>query len=286
MKLKFTVTKEYNNKPAKFFLRSYCNISARTLISLKQAYMGITRNNQLLKVIDNVYEGDEVIISLKEDENEITPIKMDLEILYEDEHILVLDKPPFMPVHPTRNHQTDTLANGVANYMRQKNEFYKFRALNRLDRDTTGIVLLAKNSYAANNLKTSFSKVYYAVCQGNIKKNGRVDAPISLKEGHTIERIAGAGGVRAITNYEVKENANNHTLLKLNLETGRTHQIRVHMAYIGHPLAGDDMYGGSLKLINRQALHCGQCSFIHPIKNISITICSHLPNDIKSLLKP
>lgn len=285
MELTFTVTEKYNKKPAKLFLRDYCDVSARTLVQLKNTELGITRNGSLLKVIDPVYTGDYVVLKFPEDENEIIPVKMPLNILYEDKHILVLNKPAFMPVHPTRDHQADTLANGVAFYMRQKNEFYSFRALNRLDRDTTGIVLLAKNVYSANKLRNCVEKNYYAVCEGEILNNGRIEAPISLKEGHTIQREVSPLGAKSITNYEVIKHGNMHTLLKFKLETGRTHQIRVHMSHLGHPLAGDDMYGGSLNYINRQALHCASCVFIHPVLGEKIKIFSEIPNEMKNILR-
>lgn len=283
--LTFTVTEEHHYKPAKLFLRQGCGISAHTLIKLKQTPLGITRGGRLLRVIDLVSAGDVITVCLPKDENEIIPIKMDLDIVYEDDHVLVVNKPFLMPVHPTGDHLTDTLANGVAHYMRQKGEFYSFRALNRLDRDTTGLVLLAKHSYAAFALCKGVEKTYYAVCEGVVEQSGRIEAPISLMEGHTIQRQAGQGGVFAATNYTVQSSANGHTLLAVELETGRTHQIRVHMSHIGHPLAGDDMYGGSLTYISRQALHCGACSFIHPVSKKRIHLTVDIPWDMKNVMQ-
>lgn len=283
--LSFTVPTEYDNKEAKQFLKKYCNISARLLISLKQEEMGITRDNKLLRVIDNVFAGDVVKLKLPQDNNEIVPVKMPLDIAFEDEHILVINKPFLMPVHPTHDHYTDTLANGVAYYMENKGEHHSFRALNRLDRDTTGLVLIAKHAYAANALSREVDKTYYAVCEGFITESGTVDLPISLKEGHIMKRQAGCGGAYAVTHYTPIKTVNNHTLVAVKLETGRTHQIRVHMSHIGHPLAGDDMYGGSLKYINRQALHCGDIRFSHPITHELIELSANLPFDMENLLK-
>lgn len=283
--LNFTVPKEYNDTQAKWFLRNYCNISVRLLTALKLTPLGISRNGSLLRVIDNVYTGDVIRVKLPEDNNKIIPVETDLDICYEDEHILVVNKPPFMPVHPTHNHIDDTLANGVAFYLQSKGCTSCFRAINRIDRDTTGLVLLAKHSYAAANLVKNVKKVYSAVCQGIITEPGTVNANISLLEGHTIQRVAGtADGVHAVTHYKPLIIGNNHTLLEFNLETGRTHQIRVHMSYIGHPLAGDDMYGGSLEYINRQALHCKTITFIHPVTHKSVTVTTPLPKDMEQVI--
>lgn len=283
--LSFTVPIEYDNKEAKQFLKKYCNVSTRLLISLKQTDMGITRNNKLLRVIDNVFADDIIKLRLPVDNNEIVPVKMPLDIILEDEHILVINKPYLMPVHPTRNHYTDTLANGVAYYMESKGERCSFRALNRLDRDTTGLVLITKHAYAANALSKNVNKTYYAICEGIIEKSGTVNLPISLKEGHIMERQAGCGGAYAVTHYTPIKTANNHTLVAFKLETGRTHQIRVHMSHIGYPLAGDDMYGGSLKYINRQALHCGDLKFFHPITHKLIELSVPLADDMEKLIK-
>ena len=165
--LTFIVPIEYDNKNCKEFLKHYCNISARLITGLVRTEMGITRDNQLLRTIDNVYVGDKVVINLPSDSNEITPTKGELNVIYEDDYILVVDKPPLMPVHPTKNHQTDTLANIVRYYSLNKNEDYTFRAINRIDRDTSGLVVIAKNRFVANKIKSLY-KEYTAVCCGNI----------------------------------------------------------------------------------------------------------------------
>lgn len=283
--LTFIVPNEYNDTQAKWFLRNYCNISVRLLTALKLVPLGISREGKLLRVVDNVYAGDKITVKLPEDNNEIVPVEMPLDICYEDDHIIVLNKPPYMPVHPTHDHVYDTLANGLAYYLNSKNEHFCFRAINRIDRDTTGLVLIAKHSYAASNLVKNVKKTYVAVCEGIINEQGTVDANISLLEGHTIQRIAGTtDGVKAVTHYKPIKYSNNHTLVEYDLETGRTHQIRVHMSYINHPLAGDDMYGGSLECIERQALHCQTITFTHPVTHQVITVTTPLPEDMQSLL--
>lgn len=283
--LTFIVPNEYNDTQAKWFLRNYCNISVRLLTALKLVPLGISREGKLLRVVDNVYAGDKITVKLPEDNNEIVPVEMPLDICYEDDHIIVLNKPPYMPVHPTHDHVYDTLANGLAYYLNSKNEHFCFRAINRIDRDTTGLVLIAKHSYAASNLVKNVKKTYVAVCEGIINEQGTVDANISLLEGHTIQRVAGTiDGVKAVTHYKPIKYSNNHTLVEYDLETGRTHQIRVHMSYINHPLAGDDMYGGSLECIERQALHCQTITFTHPVTHQVITVTTPLPEDMQSLL--
>lgn len=284
-KLKFIVSDECNNMTALTFLKKQCNVSSRMITRLKREKNGILRNGKLLRTIDLLQGGDEVVLNLPVDKSQIVPVKGQLEILYEDEHILAVNKPYNMPVHPTKIHQLDTLANIVAGYSEEKSEHYTFRAINRLDKDTSGIVLIAKDSYSAAKLFKGIEKTYYAVCQGIINQKGTVNMPIKVKEGHTIERCVSSDGKPSVTHYKPLMWGNNHTLLELKLETGRTHQIRCHMSSISHPLAGDDMYGGSLEFIKRQALHCGKVEFNHPVTNKQIIIKSEIPEDFLNILK-
>ena len=202
---------------------------------------------------------------------------------FEDEYIIVVNKPPLMPVHPTKIHQVDTLANIISYYMNSKGENYTFRAINRLDRDTSGCVLMAKDRVCANSLPDTVQKEYVAVCEGKIHSSGTVDRPIKVMEGRSIQRVVSDDGQRAVTHYFPILFCNGHTLTKFILETGRTHQIRCHMSSIGHPLSGDDMYGGSLEHISRQALHCYKVTFTHPITNEYIEVVADLPRDICSV---
>ena len=284
--LKFTVPAEFDGALLKTFLRRGCGLSSHLMVSLKQTENGILRNGRHARVIERVAAGDMVTLRLPEETCAAEPAMLPLTVIYEDAHLLVLDKPPGMPVHPTScGHQRDTLANAVSYYMRKKGERYAFRPLNRLDKDTTGLVLAAKEPYSAFCLKTGVEKQYIAVCEGVFSGSGTVDAPIRIKEGHTIERQAGNGGQRAVTHYKTLAGNHNHTLAQFTLETGRTHQIRVHMAYFGHPLAGDDMSGGSTEYIARQALHCERLSFAHPITGKKMELFSPLPNDMARLIE-
>ncbi|MGN1127256.1 MAG: RluA family pseudouridine synthase, partial [Ruminococcus sp.] len=204
-------------------------------------------------------------------------------VKFEDEHILVVDKPPNMPVHPTKNHQKDTLANIVRYYALSKGEDYTFRAINRIDRDTSGLVLIAKDRFTASGLKGLY-KEYTAVCQGDIVEDGTVDKNIRLRQNSKMVREVNDNGARAVTHYFVLAKNKDYSLVRCVLETGRTHQIRCHMSYLGYPLAGDDLYGGNTDNINRQALHCSYIRFIHPVTKQLIEIKSQLPSDMKSLI--
>ena len=282
-KLEFIVPKSCDNASLRTFLRKECGVSARIISQLKREKDGILRDNKNIKTIDKVSFGDRIVLNLPFEENKITPVKGELIILFEDEYIIIFDKPYGIPVHPTKVHQTDTLANYFSFLQKQRNESYKFRAVNRLDKDTSGLVVAAKDRYTASYLFNSIEKKYYAVCEGIIEKQGTIDKPIKIKEGHSIQRICSDSGQKAVTHFKPVAHGNNHTLLEITLETGRTHQIRVHFSSIGHPLAGDDMYGGSLEHLKRQALHCGEVSFIHPFTKKKIIVKSGLPEDIKRL---
>lgn len=281
--LKFTVPTEYDNRLCKDFLKNHCNVSSRLITKLVRTEMGITRNDKLIRTIDKVFKDDVIVVNLPEDNNDIIPVKGELDIVYEDKYLLIVNKPPLVPVHPTKNHQTDTLANIVRYYSLNKNENYTFRAINRIDRDTSGLVVIAKDRFTSSGLKSLY-KEYTAVCCGNIVKNGTVNKNIMLKQGSKMVREVNEKGQKAVTHYEILEKNSKYTVVRCILETGRTHQIRCHMSYLGYPLAGDDLYGGSLIDIQRQALHCSKVKFIHPITGESIGIASALPDDIKFLI--
>lgn len=262
------------------FLRSF-GVSASLLTRLKQTENGITKNGEFARAIDCVHAGDTLTIKIENRGHMPTPVKMDIEILYEDEDIIVLNKPPLLPVHQSLNHRGDTLSNFVAYHMEEDTAF---RAVFRLDRDTSGIVLAAKHELAAAKLAGKIKKDYYAVAGGIIDTAGTVDAPIARYGKSIIKRKVDENGERAVTHYRPISVKNGNTLLKLKLETGRTHQIRVHMASIGHPLLGDDLYGGETSKIKRQALHCKDIYFTHPITGKEMHISCDFPNDIKEVI--
>lgn len=289
----FTVAQEIDGISVNNFLRAKCGVSYRLIKKLKRVPMGITANGQHIRTVDPLRGGDIVALNIPEDENPTVPNEIPIDIIYEDEHIAVINKPSGMPVHPARDHVTDTLANAFSAHLIARGEPNSaFRVINRLDRDTTGLVLTAKNSHAASLLHGHTEKVYYAICQGILTDSGTIDAPIRIMEGHGIQREVGEGGISAITHWTAIQNMHltapggntyDLTLLEIHLETGRTHQIRVHFTSLGMPLAGDDMYGGSWDLIGRQALHCGQLNFNHPITGEAMEFKAPLPQDMADL---
>ena len=203
----------------------------------------------------------------------------DVPVLYEDEDVIVFVKPAGMPTHPVHGHQGDTLAD----FARESGGSFTFRPVGRLDRNTSGLLLVAKTSYAARAAAT-VEKTYLAVVEGDVPAAGTVDAPIRHKDGSQILREVGEGGDPAVTHYEPVARENGYTLLRLRLETGRTHQIRVHMAHLGFPLAGDDLYGGRRDGIARHALHCAALSFIHPVTGERLSFEAPMPEDMARLL--
>ena len=284
--LEFTVPDSFHGKQAKFFLRGYCRLSARMITRLKREKDGILMNGKFLRTIDPVEAGALVTLKLPSEESEfVTPTEGLPDIVYEDGFLLAVNKPPFMPVHPVKQYQTDTLANHVAFYMKEKGERYVFRAHNRLDRNTSGLVLIAKDKYTVNCLKGNTQKRYTAIVHGEMSGSGTIKEPIGLLEDSKIRRHVLKNGSPAITHYEVLKAKNDISVLELWLETGKTHQIRCHLSHLGHPLLGDDLYGGKRDLIDRHALHCGEMSFIHPVTGKKIILKAKIPEDMERIIK-
>ena len=285
--LDFVVDKEFEKMTVGRYLRTYCSVSARTLAKLKRVEGAILLNGKSVRAIDTVKYDDIISIDIPTSVSKgITPIDIPLDIIYEDKYLIVLNKPPFMPVHPTKVHQKDTLANALCFYEENRGEQYTFHAVNRLDRNTSGLVIVAKDRHTASIMSNlNITKHYTAFVMGKIRDKGCVNAPIGLSENSKMVRTVTSDGKSAITHYEPIDFKDNFTVLKLILETGRTHQIRCHMSYIGHPLLGDDLYGGTMEYINRHALHCGFISFVHPISKDVINLTADLPDDMKNVLK-
>lgn len=233
--------------------------------------------------------GDTITINFdyEEDNSNIIPTKMNLNIIFEDDWLLVVNKPAGIAIHPSVLHYSDSLCNGIKFYFDKIGLKKKIRPVNRLDLNTSGLVVFAKCEYIQecliNQMKNNqFKKEYLAVCNGFFdKKSGTINLPIARKENSIIERCISENGQTAITHYEVLKEFDNYSLVKCSLETGRTHQIRVHMSAIGHPLLGDSLYGSISDLINRQALHCFNLQFIHPVYNNDLNFWGDLPNDFK-----
>ena len=290
MKLEYKI-KENKYENIKQILKEEFHISDRLIIKLKknnQIYL-----NNLPVSINEKFTIDDILtvdLDFYEDSENITPTKMDLNILFEDDGLLILDKPADIPVHPSMMHYEKSLSNGVKYYFNTINLKRKIRPVNRLDKNTSGIVIFAKNEYIqeclAKQMKLGlFKKEYLALLEGNLKENhGTINASISRKNNSIIEREVSKTGATSITHYELIKNYDNYCLVKFILETGRTHQIRVHSKYIGHSILGDTLYGNYSDLINRQALHAYKINFVHPITNKKIEIISKPPKDISKLI--
>lgn len=267
------------------FLHRKMGVSQRIIRSAKLRENGITVDGVRARTVDVLKSGQTVNILLPKPVCDIRPSEVALDIVYEDPHYILLNKPSGVPVHPTScNHTTDTLANGIARYMLEQEDNYCVSIVNRLDKNTSGLVLVAKNAYAAEKAAESAKKTYLAICSGEVRTAGRIDLPIAREEGSIIKRCVSENGQYAVTNYEPIKILDGSTLLSITLETGRTHQIRVHFSHIGHPLEGDDLYGGSTAKIHRHALHCTELSFFHPVLGRELCFKAELPQDMAALL--
>lgn len=297
MKLTYYVREKDNYLTVKEILLSQFQISKRLLTKLKQE-KAIFLNNQICPVFIQVHPGDKIEVSFdqKEDNHNIIPTNMPLSILYEDEAYLVVNKPAGIPVHPSCYHFEDSLSNGVRYYFDSICLYKKIRPVNRIDRDTTGIVIFAKNEYVQESLirqmnKKIFEKEYIAVVEGFFEETqGTICAPIARKTGSIMEReVSKEQGETAITHYHIiKEKTYQKmpiSIVSCKLETGRTHQIRVHMAHISHPLIGDTLYNHSCPWIARQALHSYRCSFYHPITQNLVHYEAPIPEDMQIFLE-
>ena len=276
MKVEYKVKKE--KQTINQILKNELNISSRLLYKLINKKLVYLNNNQV-DTRNEAFINDIITIDLsyEEDNTNILPKQMALDIVYEDEALIVLNKPSGIAVHPSILHYEDSLSNGLKYYYDSKNIKKKIRPVNRLDYYTSGLIIFAKNEYIQETLikqmeQKTFKKEYLAIVTGILpEKKGTINKPIGRKEGSIIERTILEDGKPSITHYEVLEEKNNLSLVRCILETGRTHQIRVHFASIGHPLLGDELYGNPSPLIKGQALICNKLEFVHPTLTKKIT---------------
>lgn len=295
-RIQYKIEEQHNGKCISMFLKEK-EYSRAVIIELKKTKTGIQKNGTWAGVNEILNTGDILEICLTEQgaSENIVPKELQLDILYEDEDILVVNKPYDTPIHPSVNNYNNTLANGVVHYYQQQNKPYIFRCINRLDRDTTGVTILAKNLISASILskrmkERGLSRTYVAFVEGITKEEGTIDLPIGREEGTIIKRkIDEKEGKHAITHYckleELQVEGKAVSVVALQLETGRTHQIRVHMASIGHPLLGDFLYNESNHMLTRQALHAASCAFYHPITGEYKRITAPLPKDMAMLMQ-
>lgn len=281
----FTVPSEYDGASVQTFLRQGCGFSWRMVVRLKHQEGGITVGGELRRSIDRVSAGEQVCLCFPEDAVRIEESDLPLVVAYEDDSLLVVDKPPYLAVHPSAGKPEPTLANAVVGYYRRAGQPHSFRPVNRLDRNTSGLLLAAKNAHVAYALTHKAEKTYLAIVLGELHGSGTVDQPIRVKEGCCITREVGEGGKESVTHYEALGTDGEITLVRLRLETGRTHQIRVHMAWLGYPLAGDTMYGTDETVMPRHGLHCCSMVFTHPLTGETLKLESSLPDDMAACLR-
>lgn len=277
-----------NTQTINSILQNELKISSRLLYKLiKLNKIELNHKPCDTRKTGNLEDTITVNFDYEEDNSNIVPTKMDLNIIFEDDWLLVVNKPAGIAIHPSVLHYSDSLCNGIRFYFDKIGLKKKIRPVNRLDLNTSGLVIFAKCEYIQECLinqmkKNQFKKEYLAVCDGIFdEKSGTINLPIARKENSIIERCISENGQTAITHYEILKEFDNYSLVKCSLETGRTHQIRVHMFAIGHPLLGDSLYGSISDLINRQALHCYNLQFIHPVYNNDLNFFGDLPNDFK-----
>ncbi|MFL0195788.1 RluA family pseudouridine synthase [Clostridium sp. WILCCON 0269] len=292
-KIIFEVTEEEKGLKLRDYLRKVQRLSGR-LIRGAALSGRIEINNKRVKLNHILNLGDIISFNLvKEESQNIDAEEMDIEVVYEDKDILVVNKKPGIVVHPTRSYPTGTLANGLTYYFQKTSQNCIVRLVSRLDMDTSGLIIVGKNQFAHMSLSRdmqsdNFEKSYIAVIHGKIEESqGVIDLPIYRPEGDDIRRIVDERGQRSITHYEVMEDFKYGQLLKLILKTGRTHQIRVHLSHLGHPLYGDSLYGieDDSKYIKRQALHAYKLKFPHPRGNKILQLETDIPQDILNLIK-
>ena len=291
MNLSYQIDKDEHYDNVLHVLKEQFLLSDRLITKLKKANK-IYLNDLQTYTKKSVTVGDtvSVLIDFEEDNSNIVASNIPLNIIYEDDYLLVINKPANIAIHPSILHFDNSLSNGVKFYFDKLGLKKKIRIVNRLDRNTSGIVVFAKNEYIQEclikQMKTKeLKKEYLAIAKGILEsKSGTLNFPIARKEGSIIERTVTSDGDSAITHYDVVEEFNNLSLVHIVLETGRTHQIRVHFSHIGHPILGDTLYGSPSELINRQALHSYKLTFIHPVTKKVVSLEAPLPNDIKNII--
>ena len=290
-KWNYTVKPEDAGYTVKDILRSHFSFSSRMMTRFKLNDC-ITLNGEAVKVNTETAPGDVVCVSLPDERSHFDPENIPIQPVYEDDDILIIDKPAGFVVHPTKGHPAHTIANGLARYIENTGQSFKIRFVNRLDMDTSGLLVIAKNAFcqeciAKQARESKVVKKYIAVVCGVISDDtGLIDAPIGRPDPEKAARGVTASGHPSATRFTVLERFRNATLVELQLETGRTHQIRVHMSHIGHPVTGDRLYGGeNVLLIERQALHACFISFIHPVNGGLIEVSAKTPDDILGLIE-
>lgn len=282
--LSFTVPAEWDGERLDSFLRNCHHLSGTTIKRARHTEMGLTMNGEHIRTIDPIKAGAKIEVKVDNSNREYRPSDIVVEILYQDDDIVVLDKPCNMPCHPSMGHPYDSLANAFAAIEQMRGKV--FRPIGRLDKDTSGAVVCALHAHSAYFLTENRPiKRYMAIVSPPPENlSGTIEANIARECDDSQKRCVSAEGQYALTHYKTLLKCEKFALLALCIETGRTHQIRVHMAHIGSPLIGDALYGGDLSELSRHALHCGKVEFIQPMKGECIQINSQLPFDMLDFL--
>ncbi len=292
--INYVIDKEHAGLRVELFLKRK-GYSSQNLTEIKRMPKSVIVNGEHYYMKQILNEGDHLSIHIQETDcsEKVPPTELPLDIVYEDEDIIVINKPAGMPIHPSLNNYTNSMANALAWYYEQQGKPFIFRCCNRLDRDTSGLTVVAKHLVSGNILskmvfRREFHREYLAIVRGDVQPScGTIDAPLARKEGTIIERCVDFEcGEKAVTHYQAADYKNGHSLVKLKLETGRTHQIRIHMKHLGFPLVGDYLYNPDMEFIQRQALHSHRISFIHPITGDPMEFTAELPEDMKKVLEP
>lgn len=291
--MKWMITQEHNSISIHDYLRSVHNFSRRILKNVKEAPGNIRVNGINQTVRFTLSAGDQLEVTFPPENIGLglVPENIALSIVYEDDDVIVIDKPAGVATIPSFKHVNGTIANAVLGHYQKNHIPYTVHVVTRLDRDTSGLLLIAKHQYSHSLLAKDqqarhVTRNYCAVVEGTLQqKEGTIDVNIGRKEGSIIERTVVETGKRAITHYRVEQESSRYTLVAIKLDTGRTHQIRVHFSHIGHSLAGDDLYGGSTGDIERQALHCQALTFIHPFRKKVMQFQSAPPKAFLRLVK-
>ena len=268
--------------------------SGQNLSEIKRMPKSILVNGVHYYMRQELSKGDHLQVRICETKNseKIPPTNLPLNIIYEDEDLLVLNKPAGMPIHPSLNNYTNSMANALAYYFQSQGKPFIFRCCNRLERDTSGLTIVSKHLVSGSILSdmTKYREVhreYLAIARGSVTPSeGTIQAPLGRKEGTIIERtVDWEHGEDAVTHYKVVKEANGHSLVSLRLETGRTHQIRIHMKYLGYPLIGDYLYNPDMEYMTRQALHSHHMEFTHPITGEHMSFTAPLPEDMARVMQ-
>ena len=270
-------------------LREDLNFSSRIVRTLKRQKKVVV-NNIPISFNARLRVGDTIVVYLPEEENIFQPENMLIEVVYEDDHYIVINKQAFKVVHPTKGHPFGTIANGVAGYMISKGESYKIRFANRLDRDTSGALIICKSGLGQKIISDqmqsqSILKEYDAIVHGIVELDeGTIDEPIGRAYEDSVHRIVRPDGSPSLTHYKVIKRMADKTWLRVQLKTGRTHQIRVHLKHLGHIIVGDELYGSTHDLIDRQALHACHLGFEN-ISGEAIDLWVDMPEDMKKIVE-